>query len=210
MPNEAEIAAYAESATTPMPEALIRLAEETRASLECPQMLTGPVEGRFLQMLVFALGAQRVLEIGTYSGYSALAMAECLAPGGKLITCEVSAAHADFAQRHIDASPYADRIEIRRGPALETMRTLDGPFDLVFIDADKDAYPDYIHAAVPLLTERGLIVLDNTLRGGSVLDPGDDEIARIMADLNARLASDARGVAVLLTVRDGVTLWRRA
>lgn len=210
MPNGAEIAAYAESVTTPMPEALNRLAEETRGSLECPQMLTGPVEARLLQMLVFALGAERVLEIGTYSGYSALAMAECLAPGGKLVTCEVSDEHADFAQRHIDASPYADRIEIRRGPALETMRSLDGPFDLVFIDADKEAYPDYFHAALPLLAERGLIALDNTLRRGSVLDPGDDEIARIMADLNAGLASDPRGVAVLLTVRDGVTVWRRA
>ncbi len=90
------------------------------------------------------------------------------------------------------------------------MRTLAGPFDLVFIDADKDGYPGYFHAALPLLAERGLIVLDNTLRQGSVLDPGDDAVSRIIADLNAGLASDPRGVAVMLTVRDGVTLFRRA
>jgi len=204
-----EIAAYAAAATTPMPDFMDRLEAETRASLDTPEMLTGPVEARFLQMLVFAIGARRVLEIGTYSGYSALAMAAGLPEGGRIVTCELSGERADFAQRHVDASPYADRIEIRRGPALETIATLAGPFELVFIDADKPGYPDYFHATLPLLSERGLIVLDNTLRDGTVLDPRD-ATSRIMADVNAGLANDPRGVAVLLPFRDGVTLFRRA
>jgi caffeoyl-CoA O-methyltransferase len=203
--------AYAQSATTPQPEYLNALADETRASLECPQMLTGPVEGRLLQTLVWATGARRVLEVGTYSGYSALSMAEALPPGGTIVTCELSEEHAEFARRHIAESPHADRIEVRVGPAADTIRSLEGPFDLVFIDADKPGYREYFHLAVERLAERGLIVLDNTLRDGDVLDDEpDNEGSRAMKKLNAELAADPRGVAVLLTVRDGVTLWRRA
>jgi len=204
-----DIERYSDAHTTPGPDWLDALAAETREQLECPQMLTGPVEGRLLETLVWVIGARRVLELGTYSGYSALSMAAALPDGGKVITCELDASHAEFAQRHIDASPYADRIEIRVGPAIDAVRSLDGPFDLVFIDADKTGYSDYFEATLPLLSERGLIVIDNTLFSGDVLEPSSDS-SRAIADLNDRLAADPRVVCVLLPVRDGVTLVRRA
>ena len=202
---------YAEAHTTPPPPLLAELAEETRATLQAPQMLTGPIEGRFLQQLVFATGARRVLELGTYSGYSALSMAAVLPPDGRIITCEVSDEHADFAQRHIDASAYADRIEIRRGPALDTVRSLDGPFDLVFIDADKSGYADYFDAVVPKLAPNGLIAVDNTLWSGRVADASEtDETTEVIRAFNDKIRDDPRVVSVMLTVRDGVTLARRA
>ena len=208
---EPRIEGYCHDHTTPPPAWLEALAEETQAELECPQMLTGRVEGRLLQTLVWIAQARRVLEIGTYSGYSALSMAEGLADGGTLISCEIDADRAEFARRHIAGSPYADRIEVRVGPALDTIRSLDGPFDLVFIDADKTGYPDYFDATLPLLSPRGLIALDNTLRDGTVLDPPEgDEAAAALAGLNDRLAADDRVVATMLPVRDGVTLVRRA
>ena len=201
---------YAASHTTRPEPLLLELAAETDRSLEAPQMMVGPLEGRFLQTLVFATGARRVLEIGTFSGYSALAMAAGLPPDGRIVTCEVDPDHAAFARRHIEASPYADRIELREGPALATIESLDGPFDLVFIDADKPSYPDYYEATLPLLSERGLIAVDNTLWGGAVADESDDsERALQMREFNARVAADERVVSVILTVRDGVTLIRR-
>ena len=208
-----EIGEYVEAHTTPPPEHLRRLAAETRESLDCPTMLTGPVEGRFLEMLVFASGARRILEIGTYSGYSALSMAAALPPDGRIVTLELSDEHADFAQRHIDASPYAGRIEIRRGPALESLASLHGPFDLVFIDADKPGYPSYYEAVLPKLSERGLMVIDNTLWGGRVVAPpadDDEPSTRALRELNDRVVADERVVGVMLSVRDGITLVRRA
>jgi caffeoyl-CoA O-methyltransferase len=204
-----EVAAYAEAHTTPHPEFMQALAEETREALPVPEMLSGHLEGRLLEMLVFATGARRVLELGTYSGYSALAMARGLPEGGRIVTCEFEDEHADFAQRHIDASPFADRIEIRRGPALDTLKTLDGPFDLIFIDADKPNYPHYYEAALPLLADRGLIALDNTLWSGRVTAPDDDR-SQLMHDLNERIVNDSRVVCVQLPIRDGITLVRKA
>jgi caffeoyl-CoA O-methyltransferase len=206
-----DIERYAERHTTPPPEHLRALAEETRATLQNPEMLTGPVEGRLLETLVFATGARRVLEIGTFSGYGALSMAAALADGGHVHTCEVSEEHAEMARRHIERSPYADRITVHLGPALETVRGLDGPWDLVFVDADKTGYAAYLDAVLPKLAPRGLVVLDNTLQHGRVVaDPDATENTRAIADLNARLAADPSVVTVLLTVRDGVTLVRRA
>jgi caffeoyl-CoA O-methyltransferase len=203
------VAAYVEAHTTPHPAFMRELAEETRSTLPVPEMLSGHLEGRLLEMLVFASGARRVLELGTYSGYSALAMARGLPEDGRIITCEFSDEHADFAQRHIDASPFADRIEIRRGPALDTLETLEGPFDLIFVDADKPNYPAYYEKAVELLAPRGLIVLDNTLWSGRVVAP-DDERSQMFADLNDRIAGDERVVCVQLPIRDGITVVRRA
>jgi caffeoyl-CoA O-methyltransferase len=207
-----EVSAYAEAHTTPVADFMTRLAQETHATLRFPQMLTGVVEGRFLEMLVFATGARRVLELGTYSGYSALSMAHALPPDGRIISCEYSDEHADFAQRHIDASPYADRIEIRRGPAIDTIATLDGPFDLVFVDADKTSYAAYVEACLPLLAERGLMVIDNTLWSREVLtrEPGESDNTRALRELNDALVADPRVVCVQLPIRDGVTLVRRA
>ena len=207
-----DINAYAEAHTTKVPDHLARLAEETRASLDSPQMLTGTLEGRFLEMLVWIARAERVLELGTYSGYSALSMAAALPPGGRIITCELRPEHAEFAQRHIDAAGYTDAIEIRVGRALDTVRSLDGPFDLIFIDAHKPEYPDYYEAVLPLLAERGLLVIDNTLWSGRVLDGQDDgsEQTAALRTLNDRIAADGRVVAVQLPIRDGVTLVRKA
>ncbi len=202
---------YVEAHTTPPPPYLAELAAQTRAQLDVPQMLTGTVEGRFLEALVWATGARRVLELGTYSGYSALSMAAALPEGGEVISCESSDEHADFAQRHVDATPYRDRIRILRGPALESLESLGGPFDVVFIDADKANYGNYYEAVLPKLAERGLIAADNTLWSGRVADPADDEDAtRAMRAFNDRVAGDERVVSVMLTVRDGITLIRWA
>jgi caffeoyl-CoA O-methyltransferase len=203
--------AYAEAHTTPPAEHLERLARETREHLPSPGMLTGAVEGRFLQTLVFASQPALVLEIGTYSGYSALSMAEALPEGGRIVTCELSERHAAFARDAIAASPHADRVEVRLGPALETIASLAGPFDLVFIDADKTGYLDYYEAVLPKLAPRGLIVVDNVLWSGRVADPDDDgETSRALAAFNDHVVADPRVVAVMLTIRDGVTLIRRA
>ncbi len=204
-----QLAAYIEAHTTPPEPHLAALAEETRATLNAPQMLTGTVEGRFLEALVRTARPQLVLELGTYSGYSALAMAAALPPGGRIVTCELSDEHADFAQRHIDASPHADRIELRRGPALDTVATLDGPFDLVFIDADKPNYVNYYEAVLPKLAERGLIVADNTLWSGNVAEEEDQSDATVaLRAFNDRVRDDDRVVCVMLSVRDGITLIR--
>jgi caffeoyl-CoA O-methyltransferase len=206
-----EVEAYVEEHTTAPDERMAALAQETRDTLTAPQMLTGTVEGRLLEMLVFALRPQFVLELGTYSGYSALSMAAVLPPGGRIVTCELLDEHVEFAQRHIDASPYADRIEIRRGPGLDTIASLDGPFDFVFIDADKSGYAGYYDAVLPKLSDHGLIAVDNTLWSGRVADPSnDDETTQTIRDFNDKVRDDPRVVSVMLTVRDGVTLIRRA
>jgi caffeoyl-CoA O-methyltransferase len=205
-----EIEAYAETHTTAPVELLAELAEETKATLQAPQMLTGKIEGRLLELLVHGLQAKRVLELGTYSGYSSLSMAAGLPEGGHIDTCEVNETHADVAQRYIDRSPHADRITIHLGPALETIERLGGEWDFVFIDADKVNYANYYEALVPQLAPTGLMALDNTLWSGRVLDDGDEsEDTRAIRELNDRIAADDRVVAVQLSVRDGVTLIRR-
>jgi caffeoyl-CoA O-methyltransferase len=207
-----DIERYAVEHTTPVEERMDALAEDTRSTLNAPQMLSGAVEGRLLEMLVWATGARQVLEFGTYSGYSALSMARALPPEGRIYTLEVAEEHAEFARRHIEESPFADRIEVLLGPALESVERLDGPFDLVFIDADKENYGRYYEAALPKLSPRGLIVVDNTLWSGAVLDPdaGDaSESTRALAAFNDMVVQDERVVCVMLTVRDGITLIRR-
>jgi len=206
-----EIEAYVERHSTPPPAHLRALAAETEQALDRPQMMVGPVEGRFLEMLVHASGAARVLEIGTFSGYSALSMAAGLPPDGTIVTCDVDPTSVEVARRAIEASPYAGRIEIRLGPALDTLAHLDGPFDLVFIDADKGNYVNYYEAVLPKLADRGLIVADNTLWSGRVVDPADtSEDTEAIRAFNAHVVADSRVICVQLTVRDGVTLVRRA
>src|SRR4030095_2305194 len=169
-----EIDGYAEAHTTPPEPLMAELAAETRATMSSPGMLTGTVEGRFLEQLVFALQARRVLELGTFTGYSSLSMAAGLPEGGHIDTCEVSEEHAEVAQRYIHRSPYADRITIHLGPALETIERLGGEWDFVFIDADKENYANYFEALLPRLSATGLMALDNTLWSGRVLDESDD------------------------------------
>ncbi len=206
-----ELETYAEAHTTAPPAYLEALAAELRVTLESPGMMVGRLEGRYLEMLTFALGARSVLEIGTFGGYSALSMAPGLAPGGRITSCEISPVHAEFARRHIAASPYAESIEVVVGPALDTIGTLPGPFDLVFIDADKAAYPHYLEAVLPKLSPRGLIAADNTLWSGRILDASDTSAdTEALRRFNDALAVDPRVVVVQTTVRDGVTLIRRA
>jgi caffeoyl-CoA O-methyltransferase len=189
---------YAEAHTTPQDHYLRDLAEATKATLTSPTMLSGPVVGRLLELLVFLTQPQLVLEIGTYSGYSALSMARALPPSGRLITLEADPERATFARRHVERH---GRISVREGDALESIATLDGPFDLVFLDANKDGYVDYYEAVLPRLSSRGLIVADNTL--GHERNPA-------IAAFNEHVAADDRTVQVILTVRDGVTLIRHA
>lgn len=205
-----EVERYAEAHTTPPPDLLQELAEETRATLPMPQMLTGPVEGRLLQTLVWAIRPRRVLELGTYSGYSALMMAAGLPEDGEIHTCEIEDKHADVARRYIARSPHAGRIHVHVAPALETVERLGGAWDLVFVDADKSGYRDYYDALLDRLAARGLMVFDNTLSRGNVVDPGDNERAQVIADFNDHVMNDERSVCVILTIRDGVTLVRRA
>jgi caffeoyl-CoA O-methyltransferase len=206
-----EIEEFAEQHTTLPAPLMVELADETRATLRAPQMLTGPVEGRFLELLVFSAGARRVLEIGTYSGYSALSMAAGLPEDGHIDTCEIDPEHAEVARRYIARSSYTDRITVHLGPAIETVERLDGPWDLVFVDADKTGYDAYYEAVLPKLSPRGLIVFDNMLQNSRVVDaPDEGESTRAIVALNRKLRDDARVRCVLLTVRDGVTLVRKA
>jgi caffeoyl-CoA O-methyltransferase len=149
-----------------------------------------------------------VLEIGTFTGYSALSMAAALPDDGRIDTCDVEPKHVEVARRYIARSPHGRKITIHLGPALDSIAQLEGQFDLVFIDADKENYDNYFEAVLPRLSERGLIAIDNTLWSGRVLDPQDDS-TRAIAALNDKLAADERVVCVQLSVRDGVTLVRK-
>lgn len=196
---------YAESVSTRHDPHLAALSEETHRSLGSGQMLTGPVAGRFLEILAWTIRPRRVLEIGTFSGHATLSIAAGLPGDGHIDTCEIDPARAAVAQAHIDESPWSRQITIHVGPAAPTIEALAGPFDLVFMDADKDGYIGYYEAVLPRLAEHGLIVADNTLHGGRVFDESDP-----IAAFNAHVAADPRTTQVLLTVRDGMTLIRRA
>jgi caffeoyl-CoA O-methyltransferase len=209
MITEPAVEAYAQAHSSAEPPALQQVAATTAELLgQRAGMMVGHLEGGFLAALVAISGARTVLEIGTFTGYSALSMAAALPPDGRIDTCDVEPRHAEVAQRYIDRSPYADRITIHLGPALETIGRLQGEFDLVFVDADKENYANYYEAVLPRLSERGLLAIDNTLWSGKVLDP-QEESDRAIAALNDRIAADGRVVAVQLTVRDGITLVRR-
>ena len=187
------------------------LVEETQANLAIPQMQVGRVEGAFLKMMVQLSGAKRILEIGTYSGYSSMAMASGLPADGKIITCDIDPVATEVARRHMDGSPWGDKIEIRLAPALETVAALareGAHFDLVFIDADKTNYSNYFDAVLPLVPPGALIMADNTLWSGTVLAPeGPDGEA--IAAFNAKVQADERVENVLLSVRDGVMMCRK-
>jgi caffeoyl-CoA O-methyltransferase len=206
---DARVEQYAVEHTTPEPPWFATLAEETRNATRAPTMMVGTLEGRLLTALVALHRPRSVLEIGTFTGYSALSMAEALPADGRIITCDISEEHLAIARRHIAASPYAGVIEIRSGPALETIATLPGPFDLVFIDADKTSYSAYFEATLAKLAPDGVILVDNTLWSGRVLDPAitDPDTAAITA-FNDQVLADDRVEVVMLTVRDGVSLIR--
>ena len=196
---------YAEQVSSPHDPLLAELSAETHRSLGSGQMLTGPVAGRLLELLVWAARPRRVLEIGTFSGHATLSMAAALPADGQIDTCELDPERAAVAQAHIDRSPWAHQITVHVGPAGTTIAELTGPFDFVFMDAEKDGYIGYYEAVLPRLSQHGLIVADNTLHGGRVFAKGDP-----VAAFNDHVAADPRSSQVLLTVRDGMTLIRRA
>ena len=207
---DSRVEQYAEDHTSPDGELFERLAAETHEKTTAPQMMVGRLEGRFLGTLVRSLRARRVLELGTFTGYSSISMALALPAGGRIVTCDVNEETTAIARRYAEEAGVADRIDYRLGPALETIAGLDGPFDLVFIDADKPNYVNYYDATVPLLADGGLMVVDNTLWSGQVADPDDqDENTQAIRALNDRVLEDPRVENVLLTVRDGMNLvWR--
>ena len=200
-----KIEAYAADHTRAQPELLDRLAQETHRLMKDPEMLTGRLEGGFLRLMVRAFQARRIVEIGMFTGYSALSMAEALSDDGKLITCEVNPEAEAIARRYFRESPHGGKIEIRMGPALRTLEKLEGPFDFAFIDADKENYPSYYELCLERLRPGGAIAVDNVIWSGRVLDPQDEE-TRAIATLNERVRKDDRVDHVLLTIRDGVML----
>ena len=192
------------------PPLLTDLARATYEFSDMPQMMVGRLEGRFLKLLVAAIGARRVLEVGTFTGYSALSMAEALPAEGEIVTHDINERHAEMAKRYIARSPYADRIRIVVGPARETLRQLEPPFDFAFIDADKPSNLAYYEEALRLVRSGGLIAVDNVLRGGAVLDGADRSEASVATrDFNDFVARDDRVEGVLLPLRDGVMLVRK-
>jgi predicted O-methyltransferase YrrM len=203
---DASVEAYAEAHTTPSGELWERLAAETREKTTAPQMMVGEIEGRFLEFLVRMLGARRVLEFGTFTGYSSLSMARGLTDGGVVITCDVNEETTAIARRYAEEAGLADRIDYRLGPGVETVAQLDGPFDLVFIDADKPGYVDYYEASLPKLADDGLIVADNALQNGRVVEDDPSENVKAIKDFNDHVLNDSRVACVLLTVRDGMLL----
>lgn len=184
------------------------------ASAGLPAINVSPVQGKLLHVLAQSIGARNILEIGTLGGYSTIWLARALPDGGRVISLEADPRHAEVARANIARAGLDDRVEVRLGMALDLLPGVAAeggpPFDFVFIDADKASYPAYYEALVPRLAPHGLMALDNTLWSGAVAEPADSPQAQMFVELNARIASDPRVVAVVLTVRDGVTLVRRA
>lgn len=201
---------YAAQYTTPFAGPVAAAADWTRQNSPYPEMMAGLAEARLLEALAVAGGARNVLEIGSFTGVGALALAASLPSGGRVTTVEVDPDTAAVARRHIDASPYADRIELLIGDARTLVEQLEGPYDLVWIDAWKSDYPAYWDALVPRLAPRGVIAADNLFRDGAALDPADSDPGTVgIREFARRVQDDPRVHNVLLTVGDGVMLaWR--
>jgi caffeoyl-CoA O-methyltransferase len=200
-----EVEAYAERYTTARADVFDRLGAETKETQQAPQMMVGTIEGAFLSFLVGMTQAKRVLEMGTFTGWSAIAMARALPADGRIVSCDINEETTAVARRYAEEAGVADRIDFRVGPGLETLASLEGPFDLAFIDADKGGYVDYYEAILPMLSPNGLIAADNTLFGFD----SDSENARAISRFNEHVLHDERVEAVLLPFREGVTLIRR-
>jgi caffeoyl-CoA O-methyltransferase len=207
-----EVLEYADAHTTAPPAFLAAVDASTKEDFAAWGMMVGRQEGRFLEMLVWATQAMSVLEIGTFTGYSSMAMAAGLPKDGSIISLEVDPHHAQVARGNIAAGGLESNISVIEGPALRSLGELQGPFDLVFIDADKVSYDAYYEAVLPKLSPHGLIVVDNTLQSGGVLPSEKDPHGNALAlrAFNDKVVNDPRVVCVLTTVRDGVTLIRRA
>ena len=200
---------YAAVHTSPLSPLLEEIEQFTLTNTTYPSMLTGRVEGRFLQLIVQLSGARDIVDIGTFTGYSALAMAEVLPQDGKILTIEHNPEHKKIAQDFFDRYSDKSKISIRLGEALEILKTLpDGQTDLVFIDADKQNYIAYYEESMRILRNGGLILADNVLWYGRIFNPQDDE-SRAMADFNERVNTDQRAEKLFLTIRDGIYLIKK-
>jgi caffeoyl-CoA O-methyltransferase len=202
---------YAEAHTSPFDGPLAAAASWTRDNTSAPAMMSGLAEARLLEALIVAGRARQVLEIGTFTAVGALTMAAALPADGRVTTLEVDENTAAVARRHIEADANGRRVELIVGDALTTIARLEGPFDLVYIDAWKADYPAYYEAVLPKLAERGVIVADNLFRDGASLDATSaDEGTVGMREFARRVQEDERVDNVLLTIGDGVMLaWRR-
>jgi caffeoyl-CoA O-methyltransferase len=178
---------------------------------ELEEMQIGGDQAALITLLVRAIDARRAVEVGTFLGYGAISIARGLPDDGKLTCCELNEDYAERAHEHLTHAGLADRVEIRVGPAIETLKELDdGSVDFAFIDADKISYPSYYEECLRLLRPNGLIMLDNTLREGTVVDPPEgDEGTATMAELNDQIAADERVEVAMLGIADGVTLVRK-
>ncbi len=200
---------YCHTKTNEPPQLLKNLEIATLHEMSAPQMLCGKLEGRFLKLLVQLINAKTILEIGMFTGYSALSMAEALSSEGKLITLDIDPKACEFAKKYFAQSPHGHKIEIIMGPALESMAKLNIVFDMVFIDAEKRQYPDYFLNILPKVRQGGLIIVDNTLSDGRVLEPINTERGKAMDNFNTMVLQHSGVECVLLPVRDGITLIRK-
>ncbi len=200
---------YAADHTTPMSDLLEEVELFTLTRTPYPSMLTGRMEGRFLQLATQLSGAKRVVDIGTFTGYSALAIAEVLPGDGQVLTIEHNAEHAKIAQGFFNRSSSGYKITLRVGEAIEILKSMpDAKTDLVFIDADKQNYGAYYQESMRILRDGGLILADNALWYGRIFDPKDED-SRAMADFNDMVKADERAEKLFLTIRDGIYLVRK-
>lgn len=202
---------YAINHTTPEPELMQQLIRETNLAFTTPGMLSGLLQGRLLQMLVQMLQPANILEIGTFTGYSAIYMASGLSAKGTLHTIDNNPEVADIAQKYIEKSGLSEKIITHQGNAVDVIPSLEGPFDLVFIDADKENYVNYYEAVLPKVRSGGFIIADNVLWYGKVLNPDalDDKETRGIAMFNEHILHDERIEHLLLPIRDGLMVIRK-
>ncbi len=205
-----EIEQYIESHTTPEDDVLYKLNRTTYLKTFYPNMLSGHVQGKFLEMVSHMIRPQFILEIGTFTGYSAICLAKGLVPGGKLITFESNEEMENFASEYISKAGMDNRIELIMGDALQIIPALDQVFDLMFIDADKEQYVDYYELALPKLRKGGFILADNVLWGGkAVHDKKPDKETQGIRRFNEHVKNDSRVEQVILSIRDGLLLIRK-
>jgi len=199
---------YAHSKSGALDPLLDELWDETHKVMSLPQMLTGRLEGGFLKMIVQLINAKNVLEIGTFTGYSALAMAEGLPDNGTISTLEIDPKAIAIAQKYFSRSKFGKQIKIMAGTALDSIKQLSGPFDLIFIDADKTNYSNYYRAVLPKVRSGGVILVDNVLWAGNVLNPKTEDDHAIV-EFNDLVSKDRNVDKVLVTIRDGIFLIRK-
>lgn len=205
-----ELEHYVEQHCSPEPDLLQRLNKETYQKVLQPRMLSGHFQGRVLSMLSKLIRPERILELGTYTGYATLCLAEGLTASGELHSIDIKEELVNFQRKYFDASGYGNQIIQHIGPALEIIPTLEGPFDLVFMDADKENYIAYFHQILPKMKLGGIILSDNVLWSGKVVEPlqPNDKSTQVLLEYNQLLANHPNLETVLLPIRDGLTVSR--